>query len=207
MTTSHHQKNRLRQEAQALHAALQTNPLPGITADSYRIATYADGLIGATPESDVLRPKWGSGLKWGSASSPQPGDSCWGAGVAGGVKWDGTFHRDLARYSASGPLFWASYLKAGTIPGMQGGYWINFGNGWSHLHNDDPHQILTGASQKLFYDTAAGHWTLTIEATMFVTAAVVNVWTGTKTASPDPVGTYTRTTGLDPLATLTVEAN
>ena len=51
-----------------------------------------------------------------------------------------------------------------------------------------------------------GHWTLILEATMFVTLATVNVWTGTKPGGPDPVGTYTRTTGLDPLATLTVEA-
>ena len=53
---------------------------------------------------------------------------------------------------------------------------------------------------------AAGHWTLTIEATMFVTLAVVNFWTGTKPGGSDPVGIYTRTTGLDPAAMLTVEA-
>ena len=73
--------------------------------------------------------------------------------------------------------------------------------------NDDPAQILTGASQRLFYDVGrvtshgagsstyagsgapscnTGHWTLVIEATMFVTYAVVNVWTGVKAGGNDP---------------------
>jgi len=39
---------------------------------------------------------------------------------------------------------------------------------------------------------------------MFVTGAVVNVWTGQKSGGNDPVGVYTRITGCDPLATLTV---
>ena len=82
----------------------------------------------------------------------------------------------------------------------------HFGNGWSHLLNDDPAQILNGASQRIYFDPIAGHWTLVIEATMFVTNAVVNVWTGTKSGGNDPTGTYTRTTGHDPLATVTVEA-
>ena len=51
-----------------------------------------------------------------------------------------------------------------------------------------------------------GHWKLIIEATMFVTYAVVNVWTGFKQAGNDPVGQYTRLTGCDPAATLTMEA-
>jgi len=41
---------------------------------------------------------------------------------------------------------------------------------------------------------------------MFVTYAVVNVWTGFKQAGNDPVGQYTRLTGCDPAATLTMEA-
>ena len=45
-----------------------------------------------------------------------------------------------------------------------------------------------------------------IEATMFVTYAVVDVWTGVKQGGTDPAGTYTRVTGCDPLPTLTVEA-
>ncbi|MEI8063662.1 MAG: hypothetical protein WCH84_06325 [Verrucomicrobiota bacterium] len=48
-------------------------------------------------------------------------------------------------------------------------------------------------SQRIFY-----------EATMFVTYAVVNVWTGIKQTGNDPTGT-TRVTGCDSLATLTVE--
>ena len=73
------------------------------------------------------------------------------------------------------------------------------------LANDDFAQILTGASQRILYDNVAGHWSLVIEATMFVTYAVVNVWTGMKPGGNDPVGTYTRISGCDPLATLTVE--
>jgi hypothetical protein len=52
----------------------------------------------------------------------------------------------------------------------------------------------------------AGNWKLVIEATMFVTYAVVDVWTGTKQGGNDPVGVYTRVTGCDPTATLAVEA-
>ena len=40
---------------------------------------------------------------------------------------------------------------------------------------------------------------------MFVTYAVVNIWTGIKQTGNDPTGT-TRVTGCDPLATLAVEA-
>jgi hypothetical protein len=183
----------------------------GPTAESYRIANYTDGLVGASPECDILCPHWDSGLLWPDENNPQPGDWCWDAGVAGGVTWDGTFHRDLTRYSGSGPLFWSSYLKPGTVPGMQGGYWINFASGWSHLHNDDPAQMLSGASQKLFWVPGSGdgltpgRWHLVIEATKFVTLEVVNVWTGTKAGGNDPTGIYTRTSGLDPLATLTIE--
>lgn len=175
----------------------------GPFAETYRIAGYANGIVGASPDCDVLKAHWDSGLKW-AGDVPQPGDWRWDGGVAGGVDWDGTFHRDLARYSGSGPLFWASYLKAGTEPGMKKGFWFNFGSGWSHLHNDDPAQILTGASQKIFWD--AGVWHLVIQATKFVTLEVMNVWTGTKAGGNDPVGTYTRISGLDPLASLTVEA-
>ena len=67
-------------------------------------------------------------------------------------------------------------------------------------------QILTGASQKLFYDTAAGNKTLVIEATKFVTREIIDVWTGTKQGGDDPTGVYSRLSGLDPVATLTVEA-
>jgi hypothetical protein len=181
-------------------------PVPGETADAYRIANYQDGIVGATPECKVLKPHWDSGLKWPDPNNRQPGDWRWDNGVSGGIDWDGIFHRDLARYSASGPLFWASYLKPGTQAGMKKGFWINFGSGWSHLHNDDPARILTGASQRIFYDDAAGEWKMVIEATMFVTFEVVNVWTGTKQGGSDPCGQYNRISGLDPLAALTVEA-
>ena len=77
------------------------------------------------------------------------------------------------------------------------------GSGWSHLANDDFNQILTGALQRIYFE--AGNWHLVIEATMFVTNAVVDVWTGTKSGGPDPTGTYTRLTGCDPTGTLTIE--
>ena len=51
---------------------------------------------------------------------------------------------------------------------------------------------------------ARSNWHLVIEATMFVTYAVVNVWTGIKQGGNDPTGTYTRQTGCDPTATLTI---
>jgi len=38
----------------------------------------------------------------------------------------------------------------------------------AHLANDDFTQILIGASQLIFWDSLTGHWTLVIEATMFV---------------------------------------
>ncbi len=178
----------------------------GATADAYRIVGYTDGLVGgAEPECDSLAPHWDSGLTWPDENDPQPGDVCWDAGVAGGVSWDGVFYRDLARYSGSGPLFWSAYLKPGSVAGMQGGFWINFGQGWSHLLNDDPAQILSGASQKLFFDPAAGNWKLVIEATMFVTFEVVVVWSGVKIGGSDPAGIYAREFGLDPLASLTIK--
>ena len=40
---------------------------------------------------------------------------------------------------------------------------------------------------------------------MFVTYAVVNVWTGIKQGGNDPAGAYGRVTGCDPTAMLTVE--
>jgi len=180
---------------------------PAPTADAYRIANYSDGLVGAAkPGCDLLLPHFDSGLRWPDGNNPQPGDWCWDGGVAGGVTWDGTFYRDLARYAAGGQLFWCAYLKPGSAPGIKNGYWLNFGSGWSHLQNDDPAQLLAGASQRTFYDTAAGQWKLVIEATMFVTLAVVEVWTGVKHGGTDPVGTYTRISGCDPLASLTIEA-
>ena len=202
-------------------------PPPGPTADSYRITGYVDGLIGAAkPECDLLLPHYDSGLKYPDKNNPQPTDVLWGGGVRAGLEWDGTFYRDLARYGQSGALFWSSYLKPGSGPGIKNGYWFNFGSGWCHLANDDPAQILTGASQRLYWDaphpaalhpasplggeaasTASGEgcWNLVIEATMFVTYAVVNVWTGFKQGGPDPTGQYTRVTGCDPLPALSVE--
>ena len=89
---------------------------------------------------------------------------------------------------------------------MKNGFWLNFGSGWSHLANDDPAQMLAGASQRIYYDTAAGQWKLVIEATMFVTLAVVEVWTGVKPGGNDPVGQFTRISGCEPLASLAIEA-
>ena len=182
-------------------------PPAGPTVDVYRLVGYQDGLVGAAkPGCDILKPHYDSGLKWPDPNNPKPDDPLWGAGIAGGVKWDGTFYRDMSRYGTSGPLFWNAYLKPGTGPGMKNGYWLNFGSGWAHLANDDPSQILTGASQRIYWDTVVGCWKLVIEATMFVTYAVMNVWTGFKQAGNDPVGQYTRLTGCDPIAMLTVES-
>jgi hypothetical protein len=60
---------------------------------------------------------------------------------------------------------------------------------------------------KLRHETvvATGNWKLVIEATMFVTYAVANVWTGIKSGGYDLTSTYTRISGCDPTATLTVE--
>ena len=203
-------------------------PPPGPTVDAYRIAGYVDGLVGGKePECNILLPHYDSGLKWPDSGNPQPDDPLWGGGVRAGLKWDGTFYRDLARYSQSGSLFWCAYLKPGTGPGIGNGYWLNFGSGWAHLAHDDFSQILAGASQRLEWDvgrvtphgagggTSAGSgdpadnsgcWKLVIEVTMFVTGAVVNVWTGRKPTGNDPVGVYTRVTGCDPVASLAVEA-
>jgi len=156
---------------------------------------------------------------------PNPGGPLFDGGVSGGVTWDGTFYRDLTRYNAGGPLFWSAYLKAGTAPGSGHGYWLNFGSGWSHLAHDDPAQMLSGAAPRLFYvgpvpspgaggggaagsgDPAQnGQWKLIIEATMFVTHEVAQVWAGVKSGGNDPTGLYTRVAGCDPTATLTVEA-
>jgi hypothetical protein len=182
-------------------------PLPsGPTADVYRIANYSDGLVGANG-CDALRPHYNSGLRWADKNNIKPDDPLWGRGVAGGVRWDGTFYRDLTRFANSGPLFWCAYLKPGSAAGMKGGYWLNFGSGWSHLQNDDLSQMLAGASQRIYYDSIAKRWTLVIEATMFVTLAIVEVWRGMKSGGTDPVGTYTRISGCDPLAELTVQVN
>jgi len=144
-------------------------------------------------------------LKWPDKTNPLPTDPLWGAGVRGGLKWDGTFYRDVTRYPAGGQLFWSAYFKPGSAPGDKNGYWFNFGSGWSHLANDDCSQILTGASQRIYWDSNTGHWKLVIEATMFVTYAVVNVWTGQKQAGNNPAGVFTRVGGCDPVTLLTVE--
>ena len=149
--------------------------------------------------------------------------------MLGGVTWDGTFWRDLTRYAASGPLFWSAYLKPGTAPGEKNGYWLNFGSGWSHLANDDPAQMLTGAAPRLFWEGTtedegpttdggspspvpglpspnSGQWKLVIEATLFVTNETVLVWSGVKTGGNDPTGVYSRTGGCDPTESLTLES-
>jgi len=175
--------------------------------DAYRLVGYSDGLLGASsPGCDILLPHMDSGLTWGDENNPQPGDWRWDGGVAGGITWDGTFYRDLARYPAGGQFLWAAYLKPGTGPGSGNGFWLNFGSGWCHLANDNPAQMLTGACPRLFWDSTASVWKLVIEATMFVTGAVVDVWTGIKQGGNDPVGTYTRVSGCDPLASLMIEA-
>jgi hypothetical protein len=187
-----------------LEAGLTPASPSGPTADAYRIANYSDGLVGANG-CDALRPHFDSGLRWADKNNPKPDDPLWGRGVLGGVRWDGTFYRDLARYASSGPLFWSAYLKPGSAPGIKNGFWLNFGSGWSHLANDNPAQLPAGASQRIFYDSAAKQWTMVIEATMFVTLAVVEVWTGVKHGGTDPVGTFTRISGCDPIASLAVE--
>ena len=213
MTTEHHHKKhhhlrpgdvyRLRDE---LDAATPTGPT-GPTADVYRIAGYTKDLIGTKkPECDILPPKFDSGLKWPDPNNPQPDDLLWGGGVAGGLWWDGTLYRDVVRYPAGGQLFWCSYFKPGSSPGIKNGYWINFGHSFSHLHNDDPAQLRTGAAQRLTWNVGEGSWELVIEATQYVTAAVVEVWRGIKQGGNDPAGVYNRVSGCDPLATLTVEA-
>jgi hypothetical protein len=174
-------------------------------ADVYCIANYSDGLVGAAkPGCDLLLPHFDSGLRFADSNNPLPDDPLWGGGVRAGVTWDGKFYRDLARYASSGPLFWSAYLKPGSAAGLKGGYWLNFGSGWSHLQNDDPTQMLAGASQRVYYDSAAKRWTLVIEAAMFVTSAIVEVWRGVKSGGTDPVGTYTRISGCDPLAEVTI---
>jgi len=195
--------------------------------DAYRIAGYTNGLIGAGPECELLLPHYDSGLKWADSNHPQPGDWLWGGGVRGGLPWDGTFYRDLSRYAAGGQFFWSIYLKPGSSSGIQNGYWYNFGSGWCHLAGDDLNQMLTGAAPRLFWEsphrslgspplppgerpdaerTGEGRWKLVIEATFFVTGAVVEVWTGMKAGGNDPTGIYTRVTGRDPTQTLSVES-
>jgi hypothetical protein len=66
--------------------------------------------------------------------------------------------------------------------------------------------MLAGASPRIYFNTDAGEWRLVIEATQFVTNAVVNVWTGAKAGGGDPAGVYQRVSGCDPLASLTVAA-
>jgi len=203
----HHHPHPHPDDAAWLRDTLTPPAPPAPTADAYRIAGYVDGLVGAAkPECNVLLPHWDSGLKWPDSNNPKPDDPLWGPGVYGGVRWDGTFYRDLTRYAASGPRFWSAYLKPGSAPGDKQGFWLNFGSGWAHLCNDDPGQMAAGASPRLCYDSAAQQWQLVIEATLFVTGAVVNVWSGVKADGTDPVGIYTRVSGCDPVATLSVEA-
>ena len=180
-------------------------PPVGPTADAYRIVGYTDGLVGAaSPGCDALLPHFDSGISFTDEDNPQPDDVLFDGGVSGGVKWDGTFYRDLTRYPTGGTLFWSAYFKPGAGPGIKNGYWLNFGSGWAHLANDDPAQIVTGASQRLMWNVGVGRWELVIEATMFVTYAVVNVWSGIKQGGNDPAGNYTRITGCDPLPALEV---
>ena len=203
----HHHRHPHPDDAAFLREVLSPAPPAGGTADCYRIANYADGLVGAAkPECDLLLPHFDSGLCFADENNPQPDDWLMDGGVAGGITWDGTFYRDLNRYASSGPLFWSAYLKPGSAAGMQGGYWLNFGSGWAHLAHDDPAQISTGASPRLYFDSVANEWRLVVEATMFVTGAVVNVWTGRKIGGADPVGVYTRLSGCDPVASLAVES-
>jgi len=58
----------------------------------------------------------------------------------------------------------------------------------------------------LYYDLATGNWKLVIEATQYVTHAVIRVWVGLKPPGNDPVGQYLRTAGCDPLAMVSIEA-
>jgi len=180
-------------------------PPVGPVAEVYRIANYQDGLVGVNG-CEVLLPHCDSGLCFADEDNPQPDDPLWDGGVAGGVLWDGAFYRDRARYAGGGEWFWSAYLKPGSGPGMKAGYWLNFGSGWAHLVNDDPAQMLAGAAPRLFYDGAAGQWKLVIEATQFVTRAVVEVWTGVKAGGPAPTGVFTRVSGCDPLPAVTVVA-
>ena len=153
-----------------------------------------------------MPPKWDSGLKWPDPNNPLPTDLLWGGGVRGGLWWDGTLYRDATRYPAGGPLFWCTYFKPGSGPGIKNGYWINFGRSYAHLHGDDPAQVLNGASQRLYWKADKGEWRLVIEATQYVTEATVLVWEGVKHAGNDPTGAYTRVAGIDPLASLSIEA-
>lgn len=103
-------------------------------------------------------------------------------------------------------MFWSAYLKPGSAPGIKQGFWLNFGSGWAHLCNDDFAQLASGASPRLYFDSGTNAWRLVIEATLYVTLAVVEVWSGVKAGGADPVGTYTRVSGCDPLASLAVVA-
>lgn len=187
-----------------LEAELAPSP-PSPTADVYKIANYADGLVGANG-CDALLPRWDSGLKWADKNNLKPDDFLMGGGVYGGVKWDGVFYRDTARYAAGGNLFWSPYLKAGSAAGIKNGFWLNFGSAWAHLANDDPAQMLSGAAPRIYFDGATSEWKLVVEATQYVTFAVVEVWRGVKAGGTTPAGVYTRVSGLDPLASLEIVA-
>ena len=158
------------------------------------------------PECSLIAPRFDTGIKFADPNNPNPENVLFGGGVRAGVRWDGTFYRDQVRYPAGGDRFWCSYFKPGSAPGIKNGYWINFGKGWAHLHNDDPAQVRQGAAQSLDYDSAAGQWVLLVQATQYVTHEIIEVWRGIKQGGNDPTGTYTRISGLDPLASLTIEA-
>ena len=152
----HHHRHPHPGDAEFLRAQLGQSHVPtGPTADVYRIAGYQQNLIGDSdkPECLVIAAKWDSGLKWPDPNNPQPTDLLWNGGVTAGLWWDGTFYRDASRYPAGGQLFWCAYFKPGTGPGNKNGYWINFGCAYSHLVNDDPAQLLAGASQRLFWES------------------------------------------------------
>ena len=79
-----------------LEAELPPAPPSSPTADAYRIAGYADGLVGAArPGCDLLLPHFDSGLRWADANNIKPDDPLWDGGVAGGV--------DLGRHILSRP--------------------------------------------------------------------------------------------------------
>jgi len=158
------------------------------------------------PDNDAIAAHWDSGLKWPDPNNPLPTDLLWGGGVRAGLRWDGSFYRDLSRYDASGTLFWSVYLKPGSGPGDKNGFWFNFGKGYCHLQAGDPAQMLAGASPRLWWNAATGQWHVAIEATVYVTLAKHLVWEGVKAVGNVPTGIYTRVAGCDPLPSLTVEA-
>ena len=102
-TQHHHHRHPHPDDAEFLREQLGlSNVSPvGPTADVYRIAGYADGLLGTKkPECLPMMALWDSGLKYPDKNNPLPIDLLWGGGVRAGVTWDGTFYRDVSRYPA-----------------------------------------------------------------------------------------------------------